>query len=84
MKVAKAGRVFTEAAPHPAASRFCCSPMPAILPPHAAGNKIVNVDPRPNRLSTLIVPPILSTTCFTIDSPNPVPPTARDRALSTR
>ena len=50
----------------------------------AAGNRIVNVVPRPSSLSTSIVPPWFSTTCFTIARPSPVPPVSRDRARSTR
>ena len=49
-----------------------------------AGNVSVKVVPLPSRLSTLIVPSIRSTTCRTMESPSPVPPTSRDRARSTR
>ena len=50
----------------------------------AAGNEISNVVPRPSSLSTSIVPPWFSTTCFTIASPSPVPPVSLERARSTR
>ena len=50
----------------------------------AAGRRTWNVVPLPTWLSTVTVPFILSTTCFTIESPRPVPPTWRERALSTR
>jgi hypothetical protein len=41
-------------------------------------------EPLPNWLSTVIFPSIRSMTCFTMESPKPVPPTWRERALSTR
>ena len=40
-----------------------------------------NVVPSPSSLSTSIVPPWFSTTCFTIARPSPVPPVSRDRAV---
>ena len=49
-----------------------------------AGKDRTNVVPLPNLLSTLMVPSILSTTWRTMERPRPVPPTSRDRALSTR
>ena len=45
---------------------------------------MVNVVPLPSSLEALIVPPWSSTICLTMDSPSPVPPVARERALSTR
>jgi hypothetical protein len=50
----------------------------------AEGSTTVNVLPLPSWLSTVTVPFMRSITCFTIESPSPVPPTWRDRALSTR
>lgn len=35
---------------------------------------MVNVEPWPRWLSTLMEPPMRSTTCLTIESPRPVPP----------
>lgn len=52
--------------------------------PHAFGNVKKNVEPCPTLLSTRTVPPWLSTMCFTIARPSPVPPLSRERALSTR
>jgi hypothetical protein len=43
-----------------------------------------NVLPRPGSLFTVTVPPWSCTMCFTIESPSPVPPFSRERALSTR
>ena len=40
--------------------------------------------PRPNWLSISILPPWASIRCLTIDSPRPVPPSSRERVLSTR
>jgi hypothetical protein len=48
------------------------------------GRVTVKVVPSPSRLSTRIVPPWRSTAWRTIDSPSPVPPVSRDRAVSTR
>jgi hypothetical protein len=50
----------------------------------AAGSSIVNVLPTPGVLSTETEPPWACTMCFTIESPRPVPPSLRLRALSTR
>jgi hypothetical protein len=52
--------------------------------PQASGSVTVNLDPLFNWLSTETVPCICSITCFTIERPKPVPPTSRERALSTR
>ena len=52
--------------------------------PQASGKTTVNLDPLFNWLSTETVPCICSMTCLTIERPKPVPPTSRDRALSTR
>src|SRR5262249_14814746 len=41
------------------------------------GNRIVNVDPRPTSLSTVISPPIISQNRLLIASPRPVPPYLR-------
>src|SRR5215472_15334086 len=48
------------------------------------GNRMVNAEPLPIRLVTLMVPPWLSIACFTMDKPRPVPPDSRVLALSTR
>src|SRR5579862_2242770 len=53
-------------------------------PMRASGSTTVKVEPRPSWLSTVMPPCIRSTTCLTIDRPRPVPPTCRERALSTR
>gem|GEM_PF-4817779 len=37
------------------------------------GRSILNSDPLPGSLATLIFPPCCSTICFTIAKPNPVP-----------
>ncbi|MCU1272767.1 MAG: hypothetical protein JWO48_198 [Bryobacterales bacterium] len=47
------------------------------------GSVMLKTDPFPSSLSTVIFPFIRSMMCLTIESPKPVPPTARDRALST-
>ena len=44
----------------------------------------VKVDPTPSWLQTVTLPRCAAITCFTIASPRPVPPVARDRAGSTR
>ena len=43
-----------------------------------------NVLPRPGALVTETSPPCSVTMCLTIESPRPVPPSSRERALSTR
>ena len=48
------------------------------------GNRMVKLEPRPGSEVTATYPPWLAITCLTIESPRPVPPVARDRALSTR
>ena len=53
-------------------------------PPSAAGHRTVNTDPPPERLAASTVPPRRFTVSLTMDRPRPVPPAARDRALSTR
>ncbi len=63
---------------------FCHSAKTFSVAVRTAGRIMVNVEPLPSRLSTLIVPSIRSTTCLTIESPRPVPPTSRERARSTR
>ena len=50
----------------------------------ARGSVKRKLEPSPTRLSTVISPPRLWTRCFTIARPSPVPPWARERALSTR
>src|SRR6478609_8171557 len=50
----------------------------------AAGSSMVKVDPRPGSDQTDTLPPWLSATCLTIARPRPVPPVARERAVSTR
>ena len=49
-----------------------------------AGSNNVKVEPLPNWLSTLTVPFMRSMMCLTMERPKPVPPTSRERALSTR
>jgi len=49
-----------------------------------SGRTMPNRLPMPHSLCTHTRPPCDSTRCFTIESPNPVPPLARLRALSTR
>ena len=44
----------------------------------------MNVDPVPGLLQMLTPPLWFCATCLTIANPSPVPPVARDRALSTR
>jgi len=48
------------------------------------GRRMVNVEPWPTRLVTLMLPAWLSMACLTMDKPNPVPPDSRVLALSTR
>ena len=45
---------------------------------------MVNTEPFPNWLVAETCPFIRSTMCRTMDNPKPVPPTCRERALSTR
>lgn len=52
--------------------------------PRPAGSQTVNVAPSPSRLSIANCPRWRLMMCFTIASPSPVPPTARDRPVSTR
>ena len=52
--------------------------------PSAPGSVKLTVVPWPSALSTWSSPPWAWTRCFTIASPSPVPPTSRDRVLSTR
>jgi len=40
--------------------------------------------PAPGALDTVMLPSWSARMCFTIDSPRPVPPLSRERALSTR
>ena len=53
-------------------------------PSRDSGMRTVNVLPVPGRLSTAMSPPWRFTECFTMARPRPVPPLARERALSTR
>src|SRR5690606_29099574 len=48
------------------------------------GMRSVNVDPTPGLLHSRTSPPWLAATCLTMASPSPVPPVARERALSAR
>lgn len=48
------------------------------------GKETVNVEPTPTLLEISSNPSLLLRMCLTIDSPNPVPPTSRDRATSVR
>ena len=50
----------------------------------AAGSQTLTVVPWPSSLSMSNCPRWRLTMCLTIANPNPVPPTARDRPLSTR
>ena len=50
----------------------------------ATGSVTRTVVPRPGSLSMRSWPPWANTRCLTIASPRPVPPSSRDRALSTR
>ena len=50
----------------------------------ALGSVKLNVLPLPGVLSTSIAPPSASQRCFTIDKPRPVPPSSRERPVSTR
>ena len=57
----------------------------AVSPPCARGRRTVNTVPTPDwRCPTSMVPPRRSTVSRTMDRPRPVPPTARERFLSTR
>src|SRR5699024_699054 len=49
-----------------------------------AGSSRVKVDPVPGRLHSVTTPLWFWATCLTIARPSPVPPVARERALSTR
>ena len=53
-------------------------------PPSAVGQRTVNTAPPSGRLAAETVPPRFITVSCTMDNPKPVPPAARDRALSTR
>ena len=53
-------------------------------PPSAAGHRTVNTAPPSGRLAAETVPPRLATVSCTMERPRPVPPAARERALSTR
>ena len=50
----------------------------------ASGSSTTKVAPRPGALRTPTRPPCASTTARTIDSPSPLPPWARVRAVSAR
>ena len=60
------------------------APLREIFSAHPTGNSTVNVLPCPGVLSTPTRPPNDCARCFTIESPSPVPPSSRERALSTR
>ena len=53
-------------------------------PPSRQGQRTVNTAPPPGRLAASTVPPRLLTVSLTMARPRPVPPAARERALSTR
>ena len=53
-------------------------------PPSAAGQRTVNTAPPSGRLAADTVPPRFVTVSCTMERPRPVPPAARERALSTR
>ena len=53
-------------------------------PPSASGQRTVNTAPPPGALAADTVPPRLCTVSCTMERPSPVPPAARERALSTR
>ncbi len=64
---------------------------PRLRPPGQAvssregrGIRTWKVEPSPSRLSTPASPPWASAMCLTIAKPSPVPPSSRDRPLSTR
>ena len=57
---------------------------PAYPRASGAGSITVNRLPLPSWLSTETRPPQASTRCFTMDRPKPVPPSSRERPLSTR
>lgn len=54
-----------------------------VMPP-AAGSVKRTVVPCPTSLSIASSPPWASTRCLTMARPSPVPPSSRERALSTR
>ena len=56
---------------------------PSTIGYRTVGKEIENVAPTPTLLSTSMVPLCSNTTCLTIDRPSPVPPSRRDRDLST-
>src|SRR5439155_25152035 len=62
----------------PVASASTAAPVPA------EGSRTRTVVPRPSVLSIPSAPSCACTMCLTIASPSPVPPSARDRAFSTR
>jgi hypothetical protein len=62
----------------PSGFKFHASLPSSLLYP-SPGTLIVNVLPFPTSLATLAVPPCASAICFTIASPNPVPPNSRLR-----
>ena len=53
-------------------------------PDHALGRRIVKVEPTPNSLVTVSVPPSAVMIDREIASPRPLPPESRERARSTR
>ena len=53
-------------------------------PPSASGQRTMNTAPPPGALVAVTVPPRLCTVSCTMERPSPVPPAARERALSTR
>src|SRR6202008_2866548 len=59
-------------------------PVEPLPEPLWAGMRSVNVEPVPGRLHSWTSPPWWAATCLTIASPSPVPPVARERALSNR
>src|SRR5205085_12210892 len=59
-----------------------CAPL--TLDSKCAGMRRVKVEPVPGRLHSFTSPPWFAATCLTMASPRPVPPVARERALSTR
>src|SRR5262245_23604750 len=58
-------------------SNRCCKP------PGSCGSVKLKTVPRPSSLLAQARPPWPCTMCLTIESPNPVPPCSRERALST-
>src|SRR5690606_4098834 len=68
---------------HGAASRGIAGCAGMAVPPKA-GRRRVKVEPEPSLLHTDTSPACEAATCLTMARPRPVPPVARERAVSTR